>query len=749
MSGEDEARVTRPFRWRGWGLADAVYGALVVVTFARFVPWRTPACNVVALAYGVAHLLPLPWLWQGRRGAWRVAVGVSVAGVALGFFALAGLFLSWLFLRSSFGTFGAGASLVCVLLGVVLMNVTGLFPALRLAALVRRRPAAEEPARPRSWRTAVGVFVALPVLGVAAAALAVTSRFSPRASPESDPRAVAALARAVRDGLPHPEGVRADATPGAGWTVSLYRDGERMARVSWESGEGPPLAARAGLPAAGAAPFVLLERTLDRRPLPGHARWGLALGVVPGDDGVEGQVSHRGFGAVDAVAAARFGVAPLLPALAEVRLGLDADWATAQLPPDEPWVRVRLETWLVGARDGELWRVRGGRAVRSFSLTTAEVAEAARRAAAFLVRAQGPDGRFRYRLDARLATAELPFEDGGYDLARHAGTTAVLARYAALRAGEPDGPALREAAVRAAAWLLGQRSARGVVSSRPEESRLGENALTLLAFLAAAQLPGDAQVALRGAAETLVGVLESLVSSDGRTVFRFDPQTGRPTSASAARGHAPTKRPMFEAEEAAYALVLAHRQLGRAPAGTAARAVLDELLHRRDSYFLGWFVYGADAWTCLAAEAGDPAMVPPDADAHCRGYASFLRRMQDDANEPFPDRDGQYGFSDILVPQTPAVAGFSEAVVATWSLAHRRGEDVPALTAQARAGLRALVREQLRRETAFLARDPDFVDGAFQRSSVEPEVRVDFVQHALSALMGALRAEPGLLEQAD
>lgn len=774
MQNESEQSAAA-FRWRGWAFADALYGAALLVVFAWFVPWRTPVCNVLALAYGVAHLAAAPWLWRGSRRAWWWGFGVSVAGAALGLLSLAGLLFSWAYLRASFGTFGAGASLVCLLLAVVVANATGLFPALRLAALYRGRSGRDASRGSRATSVAdptvvLVLLLALPGLGLGGTALDIAFRVPHRAlRPWVTTEQAGALARALaagaRDGAltgaAHHTDCGASAGAGVGvdalepWQVTTYAAGVRTGRTPLSVGLAASCGARAGQGEWPArfrdSPFWILSRAADRRPLPGAASAWLALGVVPGDDGVEGAVSGRGFRAIDAVAAARFGVAPLLPALAEVRLGLDVTWARGQLPADEPWLRVREESWLVGPDRAAVWPVRGGRAVRPVRVSSQELTEAAQRAGLFLTRAELADGRFRYRLDARTARAADPVEEGAYDLARHAGTTAALASWAARRRAAAEGPLLATAAVRAADWLLTQRTPAGLWASHPGEARLGENALTLVALLAAARVSEEVRPRFEDAARALSARLLAWVKPDGTTLFRADPAAPPVADGEVAIPSAATarnRRPMFEAEEAAYAFVLAERQLGDATAGAAAARFLDELLHRRDRYFLGWFVYGADAWTCLAAEAGRAPIVPRDGFEHCRGYASFLGRMQFDASPPFPDREGQFGFSAILVPQTPAAAGFSEAIVATWSLARREGKLDAALTAEARAGLRALLREQIRQETAFLSADAAFVDGAFTRSSVEPEIRIDFVQHALSALMAALDAEEGLREGA-
>jgi hypothetical protein len=45
-----------------------------------------------------------------------------------------------------------------------------------------------------------------------------------------------------------------------------------------------------------------------------------------------------------------------------------------------------------------------------------------------------------------------------------------------------------------------------------------------------------------------------------------------------------------------------------------------------------------------------------------------------------------------------------------------------------------LLREQLGDDNSYLAARPDLARGGFRRSLVEPEIRIDFVQHAATAL---------------
>ena len=49
--------------------------------------------------------------------------------------------------------------------------------------------------------------------------------------------------------------------------------------------------------------------------------------------------------------------------------------------------------------------------------------------------------------------------------------------------------------------------------------------------------------------------------------------------------------------------------------------------------------------------------------------------------------------------------------------------------------LDALTRDQIRSDNAWLMPDPKNADGGIRRSLVESEVRIDFTQHAISALI--------------
>jgi hypothetical protein len=99
------------------------------------------------------------------------------------------------------------------------------------------------------------------------------------------------------------------------------------------------------------------------------------------------------------------------------------------------------------------------------------------------------------------------------------------------------------------------------------------------------------------------------------------------------------------------------------------------------------------------------------------------------------DFAGHYGFGQLMVPQAPATAGFAEALLSTLALARHHGAPSEALQRQAGLALAALARDQLRADNSYLMRSPARAAGGIRRSLVEPEIRIDFVQHAASALV--------------
>jgi hypothetical protein len=417
------------------------------------------------------------------------------------------------------------------------------------------------------------------------------------------------------------------------------------------------------------------------------------------------------------IRADRFGQVPLLPGLREVRLGLDASWALARLRgPKGALERLHLESWVESAR-GVVPVIRGY--TPTTSPQPADFQAAAIRAGEFLMRQQRPDGAFHYRYDA------LDHRYSGTSrrsLARHAGVIYGLSQLYARTHDER----LARSAAQAIHWVLNGYSRpcgtarRCLVQGR--QADLGPTALTLIALLAYQRATSDEEFS--PAARELAEFVLTMQRADGEFHHAYHVQQQQPI---------PEPRIMFASEQAALALVMAHEAFGEPRFLQGAERALDFLTGAKYAYFVGWFSYGADHWTCIAAEEAWPRLKSRRYLDFCRGYAAFIRRIQ--YGTAVPAFAGYYGFSYLLVPQAPAAAGFTEAVISTYKLRLHHGRRDLVLQAQVWTALEALRRDQLRDDNSYLATSPAEARGGFRRSVVQQDVRIDFTQHALSALL--------------
>jgi hypothetical protein len=280
---------------------------------------------------------------------------------------------------------------------------------------------------------------------------------------------------------------------------------------------------------------------------------------------------------------------------------------------------------------------------------------------------------------------------------------------------------------RALQWLLSHMTpdcAGHLCLREGPMARVGPNSLALLALVTYQEASGDTTWIKH--AEDIAAFLLQQQKPNGDLVAAFDVPAGHPAARMPAQ--------MFATEEAAMALASAARILHNETWQAAATHALNFLTGMKYSDFLGRFTYGVDSWTCMAVEALPHDKVLDEWVDFCLGYADFLGRLQFSPGERAGAFTGHYGFSHILIPQAPAAAGFAEALTAVLALAKRHHRDVSALQLQVGRALHALAQEQIRPGNDYLAPLPAAAWGSFRRSVVESEVRIDFVQHAASAL---------------
>jgi hypothetical protein len=782
---------------RFWAVTDGVYGAAVAYMSILAVPWKTPAINVLAMFYGAAVIMGAPFLATGARWAYRLAIATSLAGLAGAVLAITGLVASWAYLRAIYGPFGAGAALVSLFIAGCVFQVLGLYPALRLRALWRsdmRAQLGDGASSPPSAILVIILCVSLP----AVAGATVAARYGIGAAPAIDPKAAHAALAAVRSrleghafthhlpaltSLPPGEGPLYVSLVAGGETIATSAgEGETLAAAVWEAAE--TLAQNPGAVSQARAGRLRLDRTIGRAALGATSGLWLALGLDPGRDGLRSlppdPAATKGVPPSpplvllpgDLVQAQIFGATPLLPFLHELRLGADTAWLADRLaPPDPPpgeearpsdthedaagggkngvdddkgaaaagddgdasdaeapgvtpvaFERLRFESWIECPR-GACRLVRGGTALDDETLPALRTAM--NEAGAYIVRRQGPDGTFDYVYDPVIGES-LP---SSYSLPRHAGTVYSLSQLA----GFTRNPTVAAAAANGLVWMFshvffacGHPGADFACVREAERARLGTTALMVIAVLQYRHAMGEFRH--DPLARALGGFLLAMQKSNGDFHHVYLPGKKAVDLSAAPQ--------MFASEEAALALVMLARDLGDPAFLRAAERALDHLTGPKYDFFLGRFTFGVDSWTCMAAEAAAelPSLRHRRYLDFCLGYSAFLTRLQFDADAP-EGFAGHYGFSPLMVPQAPATAGFSEAMGAVANLARHHGRPDSALERHLVRGLFALARDQIRPGNDHVARNPAEARGGIRRSLVESQIRIDFVQHALSALL--------------
>jgi hypothetical protein len=504
--------------------------------------------------------------------------------------------------------------------------------------------------------------------------------------------------------------------------ASVWRKGQLVERAVLPAGhEKDP-----GIDDAMATPGseLVLESSVAEGPIVSKPLAALALSLVSGHDGIVATLDGvSSYVTPDDLLARRAydrGVSVL-----GVDLSLGADTAALYALLAERLhttaTRVRDEAALRRARFERTTPLRAPTAwthVDGGSLTLEIVRGAALDAARYLARNIHEDGHFRYLVDAP-SNRQL----GGYDWPRHAGATYFLAQ-AANHFHEPE---LAEACLRAAS-LLRDRAVSSCGDAQcigtDAHADLGSSALALIAFV---------EIVRSGLDTTYLGLVRSLTHflreqerADGEFMHEFDRRTGRPIDVQY----------LYYSGEATLALARAHALTADANDLAAATRGLAHLVGPAWRFFGNRYYFGEEHWTCQAM--ADLWARAPDRTAldFCSRWQAYGRRLQLRSGEALYDADGAIGVGPVFTPRLTPVASRCEAGIATLDVLVREHEgDVEALDDQQRRALALLVRRQLRPGPIAIFSSPESVYGAMPGSEVDLALRIDYVQHAGSAMI--------------
>lgn len=356
----------------------------------------------------------------------------------------------------------------------------------------------------------------------------------------------------------------------------------------------------------------------------------------------------------------------------------------------------------------------------------------------FLVDHLAPNGRYIYERDLASGRGSSPKPGGPYSIPRHAGTTYFLAELYRLT-GESF---LREPIERAFAHLSELIAVGGCHGTLPygplagqpfacvldrghSHAHLGSTALTVVALVEYRRATDDPRYDTM--ARQLTEWILFMQRPDGSFAHVYDTKTQE-------------QRPeqlLYYSGEAALALARMHSVFGEERYRDAAARALDHIVGWYDEFFLGGFFFGEEHWTCIAAEAIHPAVDTRRYLAFCQDYARFLRDQQIQPGE-FADQAqyvGSYNVTPFIMPQNTPAGSRTESMISTYLLLRAHGRADDALRAQIEAALGYTLGQQIRADHDYFVSQRVRGAGAITAGPADWSVRIDYVQHACSALI--------------
>jgi len=344
---------------------------------------------------------------------------------------------------------------------------------------------------------------------------------------------------------------------------------------------------------------------------------------------------------------------------------------------------------------------------------------AVRAGARYLARALRDDGRFRYNY-APLKNADVR---ESYNWPRHAGTAYSLA-LVGRALGEPAFTAASERALERFVKQLGD----GPTGSRCLVERggcyLGSSALGLLAMAEHKIASGSGKFA--PAARAVAAFVMAMQREDG--FFYHD--------WSAKRGIDRASMKLYASQQGVFALARYARAFGDDAALRAAERGMDYLAGPYWDHFLGTYFFGQEHWTCLAAEEMFAVRPKPEYAAICLAIGDHYNRLCHAPGEtPFREDVGGMSVTHMFTPHIGGTATAAEAMVSAVVLGRATGADVGPIEDQLRWTLAFLEKGQLTAHDAFWLPDPGVAVGGVLESQTAMRIRIDNVQHVISAML--------------
>jgi len=366
-------------------------------------------------------------------------------------------------------------------------------------------------------------------------------------------------------------------------------------------------------------------------------------------------------------------------------------------------------------------------------VTRADLLAACEAAGDYLIRFQKPDGSFHYLYDA----AKDAVDDAAYEPARHAGTAWSLAQlYAATGRRR-----FRDAARRGIEWLLAHLAGGTGVPPVAAQDAMAWVEAGGQGRLDASALATIALLEYRSAASTrrydhdlrrLGRFLVFMQRPDGFFHTHYDPKQPQ--------GHLPAGEvPLFAPGEAFLALARLQRALPDPSLQRAVAKAADFMTAKRDAWYYehDLRMIHPDSWTMLALDElhaqGGATRAQAD---YCLFLAhEILKEQEDPASARWRDHVGAPRTS-VEAPNAAVAAGRCEGLLAAWRLARRMGAATDDYRRAALLSACFQLAHQYTAADSYLLPNPARALGGFYASYADHSIRIDYVQHNLSSLLG-------------
>jgi hypothetical protein len=201
---------------------------------------------------------------------------------------------------------------------------------------------------------------------------------------------------------------------------------------------------------------------------------------------------------------------------------------------------------------------------------------------------------------------------------------------------------------------------------------------------------------------------------------------------------------LYATQQAVLALAIHARAVrGDEESLAAAEEGMDYLAGPYWDHFLGHWHFLQEHWTCLAAEEMYRVRPKPEYARICLEVGKHYDRITLRADEtPFAEDAGGMSVTHIFTPHVGGTATAAEAMVSAAILGRAIGEDVSPLEEQLRQTFHFLARGQVSAHDRFWIPRPKEAVGGFYESQTKTAIRIDTVQHSISAIVRGLDLLP-------